>query len=97
MMDDEILTVKELAAYLRIVEKTAYRFAAEGKLPGFRVGGMAIPQKRNRSMDERAIDQRRRCRPLGQHGSGEQIMSTYWVIGGWDRHCDAAGRLQRAG
>ncbi|WP_419739581.1 type I restriction-modification system subunit M N-terminal domain-containing protein [Ruegeria sp.] len=60
-------------------------------------GSVAIPKERNRSMDERAIDQRRRCRLLGQHGSGEQIMSIYWVIGGWNRRCDAAGRLQRAG
>jgi excisionase family DNA binding protein len=36
--NDEILTVKELAEYLKIAEKTAYRFAAEGKVPGFKVG-----------------------------------------------------------
>lgn len=34
----EIMTVKELADYLKIAEKTAYRFAAEGKVPGFKVG-----------------------------------------------------------
>ncbi len=39
MTDDEILTVKELAAYLKIAEKTAYRLAFEGKLPGFKMGG----------------------------------------------------------
>ena len=39
MTDDEILTVKELAAYLKIAENTAYRFASEGRLPGFKVGG----------------------------------------------------------
>jgi excisionase family DNA binding protein len=38
-MDDEILTVREVAAYLKIKEKTAYRLAAEGKIPGFKVGG----------------------------------------------------------
>lgn len=38
MNNDEILTIKELAAYLKIAEKTAYRFVCEGKLPGFRVG-----------------------------------------------------------
>ena len=38
MSDDEIMTVKELAEYLKIAEKTAYRFAAEGKVPGFKVG-----------------------------------------------------------
>ena len=35
---DEILTVKELAEYLKIAEKTAYRFASEGKVPGFKIG-----------------------------------------------------------
>ncbi len=38
-MTDEILTLKEVAKYLKLVEKTAYRLAAEGKLPGFKVGG----------------------------------------------------------
>ncbi|MEI4550342.1 helix-turn-helix domain-containing protein [Pseudoalteromonas spongiae] len=38
-MTDEILTLKELAIYLKLTEKTAYRLAAEGKLPGFKVGG----------------------------------------------------------
>jgi excisionase family DNA binding protein len=38
-MDDEILTLKEVAEYLKLAEKTAYRLAAEGKLPGFKVGG----------------------------------------------------------
>ena len=33
------MTVKELADYLKIAEKTAYRFASEGKVPGFKVGG----------------------------------------------------------
>ena len=38
-MSDEILTVKEVAEYLKLAEKTAYRLAAEGRLPGFKVGG----------------------------------------------------------
>ncbi len=38
-MSDEILTLKEVAEYLKLAEKTAYRLAAEGKLPGFKVGG----------------------------------------------------------
>ena len=37
-MSDEIFTIKELAEYLKIAEKTAYRFASEGKVPGFKVG-----------------------------------------------------------
>lgn len=38
-MKDQILTLKEVAAYLKLAEKTAYRLASEGKLPGFKVGG----------------------------------------------------------
>ncbi|ATI01959.1 MULTISPECIES: helix-turn-helix domain-containing protein [Cycloclasticus] len=38
-MSDEILTLKEVAEYLKLAEKTAYRLALEGKLPGFKVGG----------------------------------------------------------
>jgi DNA binding domain, excisionase family len=38
-MNHEVMTVSEVAAYLRIKEKTAYRLVAEGKLPGFKVGG----------------------------------------------------------
>ena len=33
------MTVKELADYLKIAEKTAYRFALEKKIPGFKIGG----------------------------------------------------------
>jgi excisionase family DNA binding protein len=38
-MDSDIMTMKEVAEYLKINEKTAYRLASEGKLPGFKVGG----------------------------------------------------------
>ena len=38
-MNNEILTLKEVAIYLKLTEKTAYRLVAEGKLPGFKVGG----------------------------------------------------------
>ncbi len=38
-MNDKIMTLKEVAEYLKLAEKTAYRLAAEGKLPGFKVGG----------------------------------------------------------
>lgn len=38
-MIGQILTLKEVAAYLKLADKTAYKLAAEGKLPGFKVGG----------------------------------------------------------
>ncbi len=36
---DQILTLKEVAENLKLAEKTAYKLAAAGKLPGFKVGG----------------------------------------------------------
>lgn len=38
-MDNDIMTMKEVAEYLKLNEKTAYRLASEGKLPAFKVGG----------------------------------------------------------
>lgn len=38
-MIDDILTLKEVAKYLKLAEKTAYRLAADRRLPGFKVGG----------------------------------------------------------
>lgn len=38
-MPDEIMTIQEVATYLKLKEKTAYRLAGEGKIPGFKVGG----------------------------------------------------------
>jgi excisionase family DNA binding protein len=38
-MTGEILTIKEVAAYLKLNEKTAYRLALHGEIPGFKVGG----------------------------------------------------------
>ncbi|MDB9704047.1 helix-turn-helix domain-containing protein [Rhodospirillales bacterium] len=35
----DIYTIKEVAKYLKLTEKTAYRLAAEGKIPGFKIGG----------------------------------------------------------
>ena len=38
-MSDEIMTISDVASYLKITEKTAYRLVSEGKIPGFKVGG----------------------------------------------------------
>lgn len=35
----DILTIRDVADYLKLTEKTAYKLVAEGKLPGFKVGG----------------------------------------------------------
>ena len=38
-MDSDIMTIREVAEYLKLTENTAYRHAADGKIPGFKVGG----------------------------------------------------------
>lgn len=38
-MASEIMTIKEVAVYLKLTEKTAYRLVADGEIPGFKVGG----------------------------------------------------------
>lgn len=38
-MDTEIMTIREVAEYLKLTEKTAYRLVSDGVLPGFKVGG----------------------------------------------------------
>ena len=38
-MQSDILTIKEVAEYLKLNEKTTYRLVSEGKIPGFKVGG----------------------------------------------------------
>ena len=37
-MSDEILTIKEVAEFLKVNERTVYRLAAAKKIPGFKVG-----------------------------------------------------------
>lgn len=36
---DEILTIDEVAAYLKAGKRTVYRLASNGKLPAFKLGG----------------------------------------------------------
>ena len=37
--DGEILTLEEVAAYLKAGEKTVYRLAQQGQIPSFKLGG----------------------------------------------------------
>lgn len=39
MKPESALTVREVATYLRVNEKTVYRLALAGGIPGFRVAG----------------------------------------------------------
>lgn len=38
-MSDEILTIRQVAELLKLNEKTAYKLALSGEIPGFKVGG----------------------------------------------------------
>ena len=38
-MIDDILTIKELADYLKLNEKTTYRLVSKGDIPDFKIGG----------------------------------------------------------
>ena len=38
-MNDEVLTIREVAELLKIGDKTAYTMAQAGELPGFKVRG----------------------------------------------------------
>ena len=38
-METDIMTIQEGAEYLKVKEKTAYKLVADGKIPGFKVGG----------------------------------------------------------
>lgn len=71
-MTDQILTLKEVATYLKLAEKTAYRLASEGKLPGFKVGGSwrfkredleawIEEQKDNSNSDVKQITKEKQC------------------------------------
>jgi excisionase family DNA binding protein len=37
--DGEILTLDEVASYLKAGKKTVYRLAQQGQIPGFKLGG----------------------------------------------------------
>jgi len=37
-MADDILTIREVADYLKVTERTLYRLVQDGKLPAFKVG-----------------------------------------------------------
>lgn len=61
----QALTVRDVAAYLNVDEKTIYRLAQRGELPGFKVAGAW----RFQSVDlQRWIERRKRlsARPKGK-------------------------------
>ncbi|MBW2702429.1 MAG: helix-turn-helix domain-containing protein [Deltaproteobacteria bacterium] len=62
-MSEDILTIRDVAEYLKVTEKTVYGLSQKGKIPGFKVGGQwrfrredldawIEGQQRKRSRDE---------------------------------------------
>lgn len=47
MSEDQVLTIKEVAAILKLAEKTVYSMARDGEIPAFKVRG----QWRTRKLD----------------------------------------------
>jgi excisionase family DNA binding protein len=39
VLESDILTIKNVAEYLKIKEKTAYKLEEEGNISGFKAGG----------------------------------------------------------
>ena len=61
-MNTDIMTIREVGEYLTLSDKTAYRLVAEGKIPGFKVGGS---WRFRRSEIETWIDEQREGRGAG--------------------------------
>lgn len=62
-MNLEVLTIRELAELLKINEKTAYKLAADGKVPGFKVGGSwRFERQEIANWIKRKVEERRKGR-----------------------------------
>jgi excisionase family DNA binding protein len=56
-MNDEILTIRDVAEYLKVTEKTVYGLAQQHRIPGFKVGGQW--RFRRKDLDSWIDDQQR--------------------------------------
>jgi excisionase family DNA binding protein len=53
-----ILTIKEVAEYLKVTERTIYRLAAAKKIPAFKVGGTwRFRASGHRRLDSRPVEE----------------------------------------
>lgn len=76
-----IATAKEVAHFLKLTESTVYTLAAEGKLPGFRIGNSwrfdmdeilrQISQAKEEKTQKSMGKQTRERRKEGPSGTGE--------------------------
>ena len=65
--DGEILTLDEVAAFLKAGKRTVYRFAQNGDIPAFKLGGT---WRFRRSELERWIDENSNQRPPAKKERG---------------------------
>lgn len=65
--DGEILTLDEVAAFLKAGKRTVYRFAQNGDIPAFKLGGT---WRFRRSELERWIDENSNQRSPAKKGRG---------------------------
>jgi len=68
MADDEIMTLQELAAYIKMAEKTLYGYAQKGTIPGIKIGAAW----RFRKTDIDAWLEERRRLTESSRGSGKR-------------------------
>lgn len=68
-MDSPSMTVRDLALYLNVDEKTVYRLAQRGELPGFKVAGT---WRFKRTDVDTWIEQRKASAPDSRKGSGDE-------------------------
>lgn len=54
-IETDVMTIRELAIYLKMAEKTLYRLSSEGKIPAFKVG--AAWRYRKSQIDEWILQQ----------------------------------------
>ena len=65
------MTVRQVAAYLNVVEKTVYRLAKRGDLPGFKVAGTW--RFKHSDVDEWIDLQKRATEGLSIEGNSTEI------------------------
>jgi excisionase family DNA binding protein len=65
---DQAMTVKDVAVYLNVDEKTVYRLAKRGDLPGFKVAGA---WRFKRSDIDSWIDQQKKAAQMKTERAGE--------------------------
>lgn len=77
--DVEILTIKQIAEFLRVTDRTIYRLAAAKKIPAFKVGGTWRFSRadidswiKQQSMEVLALGQDNRDSANGQMNNEEQ-------------------------